>query len=65
MMVIASTCNLDQNNVITNRCISEYSNLGCIFPLNVLDLEILLDLWKENPFSWKYLLKLNSLNICE
>jgi hypothetical protein len=49
MMVIASTCNLDQNNVITNRCISESSNLCCIIPLNVLDLEIHLDLWQEIP----------------
>jgi hypothetical protein len=47
MMVIASTCNLDQINVLTNRCMLEYSNLGCIILLNVLDLEILLDLWQE------------------
>jgi hypothetical protein len=64
-MVIATTCNTDQNNVITNRCISEYSHLGCIIALNVLDLEILLDLWQEIPSPCKYPLKLSRLNMCE
>jgi hypothetical protein len=48
MMVIATTCNID-HIVIINGCISEKSHLGCIIPLNVLDLEILLDLWQEIP----------------
>jgi hypothetical protein len=41
------------------------SVLGCIVPLNVLDLEIFLDLWQKIPSPANTLLGFNHLTICE
>ena len=39
--------------------------MSCIILMNVLDLEILLDLWQEISSPANTLLKLNHLNMCE